>query len=191
MDVGYLLQFERPLEGDGIVCPATEKQGMLFVGELFGDGFDEPVRGRLSVLPGPAIRAAQLTSRASVSVVQPESAAQGDREKTQGNQLGGERLGGSDADFGSRMGHQDQVRFPAPASFPARYRSRQAGVIAELPWHRPSADRVSMVSPDWESVTTRQCSGTAWGAGAELAGDFHLAGHDRVPRTSSGQPVPA
>ena len=40
MDVGDLLELERPLHGDGVLAATTEEQAVMLVGKLFGQGFD-------------------------------------------------------------------------------------------------------------------------------------------------------
>jgi len=98
VDVGDLLELERAFEGDGELFAPAEEQGAGFVGELFGDVFDRLIQGE-DLLDAPWQGVELLDEIAFLRLGEAASSAQGDGEQQQGDELGGEGLGGGYADL--------------------------------------------------------------------------------------------
>ena len=46
VNIGDLFELKRTFQGDGVMHPAAQEQGMMFVSKLFGPGFDLRFNGQ-------------------------------------------------------------------------------------------------------------------------------------------------
>ena len=116
MDIGDLLQLERPFHGHRILRPPAEEQGVVLVGKLLGQSFDDGIEAKH--LFDASRQALQLPHQSRLflpghTVTPPE----GDHQQHQCHQLGSERLGGGDTDLGAGTGHQGKVGLPHQRAF--------------------------------------------------------------------------
>jgi len=111
VNIGNLLEFERAFEGDGELLAATEKQGVLLFHIGFKGGFDQGVQ--LQYLAAQIRQQVQgLHQLLFLGLGQTPVFRQGNGKNLQRHQLGGEGLGGGDADLGASGGHQGQIGLP-------------------------------------------------------------------------------
>ena len=111
VDVGDLFQLERPLHGDGVLAATTEEQAVVLVGELLGQGLD--LLGQRQALLDTQRQGLQRLDKVGLGGGAQVATAvtDGGHQHQQAGQLGGERLGGGDANLGTGPGHKGQVRF--------------------------------------------------------------------------------
>ena len=110
VDVGDLLEFERPFHRDRKMTAATQEQGVVFLDELFGQALDAVVELQRPVQHFGGARQFPHPAFETVGIHAAGQGGQLEHQELQRRQLGGERLGRCHADFKTGPGHQHQAR---------------------------------------------------------------------------------
>ena len=110
VDVGNLLEFERPFQSDRIVCATTEKQRVVAMHELHRQTANAAVQGQ-RFLHNVRQFAQGIDEFALLFRWQPLTPCEQDGEHHQHRELRGERLGGGNADFRAGFRWKGDVRF--------------------------------------------------------------------------------
>ena len=147
VDVGNFLELERAFERNGVVDAAAEEEEVAGVGVEAGEGLALGVDGAEDVfdLAGEEVEGFE---KVEAFLVGDGTADLGEveGEEEERDELGGEGLGGGDADFGTGVGVDGAVGL---ADIMAPTTLQTATVGAPLAIISFCAARVSAVSPDW------------------------------------------
>ena len=113
VDIGYLLELERPFHGDGVVDAPAEVEEVLVSACTCGQAPPCPsASSRTSwILWGIFLISLMPCRTASLSMM-PSFFREVEHEEVEDRYLRGEGLGGGDADLRARVGEDDAVRIP-------------------------------------------------------------------------------